>query len=671
MSLEKTKLQILATSIILCGISTLIFSRYVVDNFNIPKLPLIIAAGMISLFSLALFSFNKLEPNNKKILFSALPFFLFTLSFMISWIFGPASLAKGFFGSQGRLNGFALYGSLAIVAISIIMLYINKLPDLFDKVFVTTIALETSYCLIQLSGRDPFNWDFSSIGEEAILGTFGNPNFVSSFMGIATVYLAISSLRFSSRSARKWGRVFLAILTCWITFETGSLQGRLLILIGIYLFVVTASFYKVTFLRKFFKIIIFVNFALGVMLLLALSGNLGSFNYLRVETLVYRLEYMKIGLRMFAENPLFGVGIDSFGESFRQYRSLENFQVIPFVMADNPHNLLISLAACSGILVAASKILIIGYVALRIARHLSSGHLRDLPLIANAVCWTLFEVQAMISIDNLGLAPWSWIFASIIIGRLNFIEYNQNNDRIKEMKSRMLNKSDSLIIKKWILASVTTFSLIFSWQVVVGKNKDLKVLRVLSDTSPGVPNEVVNEEFVRNLYRFYSYDSAYSRIITTYAFTLGFNNLGEEISVSTLGKFPSVYEVLNLRAKLLEVTQRSSQATKLRETALNIEPFFEEPYINYASNLLMNGNRQEAIEVLESGVKSAFTSNMISNFLKLLKEPPKVGIPVQHNNYGIGNVIDVTEDSITVKFNNEGIGEKVFDLSTAPLAYIR
>ena len=173
------------------------------------------------------------------------------------------------------------------------------------------------------------------------------------------------------------------------------------------------------------------------------------------------------------------------------------------------------------------------------------------------------------------------------------------------------------------------------------------------------------------MYRFYSYDSAYSRIITTYAFTLGFNNLGEEISVSTLGKFPSVYEVLNLRAKLLEVTQRSSQATKLRETALNIEPFFEEPYINYASNLLMNGNRQEAIEVLESGVKSAFTSNMISNFLKLLKEPPKVGIPVQHNNYGIGNVIDVTEDSITVKFNNEGIGEKVFDLSTAPLAYIR
>lgn len=671
MSLEKYKLRILATSIILCGISTLIFSIYVVDNFNIPKLPLIIAAGMTSLFSLALFSFNKLEQKNKKILFSALPFFLFTLTFMISWIFGPASLAKGFFGSQGRLNGFALYGSLAIVAISIIMLYVNKLADLFDKVFIAVIALETTYCLIQLSGRDPFNWDFSNIGERAILGTFGNPNFVSSFMGIATVYLAISSLRFSSRSSGKWGRVFLAILTSWITFESGSLQGNLLILIGSYLFIIIVFFYKLTLLRKFFKSFIFINFVLGITLLLALSGNLVNFNFLRVETLVYRFAYMEIGLKMFAENPFFGVGIDSFGESFRQYRSLENFQVIPFVMADNPHNVIISLAACSGILVAASKILILVYVAFRIARYLRIGQQRDLPLITNALCWALFELQAMISIDSPGLAPWSWIFASMIIGHINFMEGDQSNLRLNEMKSHGKSMSDSLIIKNWILASVTSISLIVSWQVVVGKNKDLKVLRVHSDTSPGVPNEVVNEEFVRNLYRFYSYDSAYSRIITAYAFTIGLNNLGEEISVSTLGKFPSVYEVLNLRAKLLEVTERSSQATKLRESALVLEPLFEDPYINYASNLLMNGNRQKAIEVLESGVKRAFTSNRISNFLKLLNEPPKIGIEVQHNNYGIGTVIALTEDSIRVKFYTEGIGEKVFDLSTAPLAYLR
>ena len=671
MSLEKTKLQILATSIILCGISTLIFSRYVVDNFNIPKLPLIIAAGMTSLFSLALFSLIKLEPKNKKILFSALPFFLFTLTFMISWIFGPASLAKGFFGSQGRLNGFALYGSLAIVAISIIMLYVNKLTDLFDKVFIAVIALETTYCLIQLSGRDPINWDFSNIGERAILGTFGNPNFVSSFMGIATVYLAISSFRFSSRSFGKWGRVFLAILTGWITFESGSLQGNLLILIGFYLFIITVFSYKLTFLPKFSKIFIFANFVLGVILLLALSGNLGNFNYLRVETLVYRLEYMKIGLRMFAENPLFGVGIDSFSESFRQYRSFEDFQVIPFVLVDNPHNSIISLAACSGILVAASKVLILCYIALRITRHLSNGQPIDLPLITNALCWALFELQAMISIDSPGLAPWSWIFASIVIGRLNSIEDDQNVPRLNEIKSRRLSNSDSLIIKKWILTTVTTLSLIFSWQVVVGKNKDLKILRVYSDNSSGVPNEVVNEEFVRNLYRFYSYDSAYSRIITSYSFNIGLNNLGEEISVSTLGKFPSVYEVLNLRAKLLEVTERSSQATKLRERALVIEPFFEESYINFASNLLLNGNRQEAVEVLESGVKKAFTSNSISNFLKLLKDGPRIGLVVQHNNYGVGAVVDVTKDKITVKFSNEGIGEKVFDLSTAPLAYNR
>jgi hypothetical protein len=111
-------------------------------------------------------------------------------------------------------------------------------------------------------------------------------------------------------------------------------------------------------------------------------------------------------------------------------------------------------------------------------------------------------------------------------------------------------------------------------------------------------------------------------------------------------------------------------ATSLRKSALELEPYFQEPYLDYASNLLVTGHKDKAIQILEQGIKNSYESDRINNLLRAIRSDLQIGTDVQHNLYGYGKVVSITTSTVSVKFN-ENIGTLTFDRSRAPLAFVR
>lgn len=666
---EKKKVQVFSIVLILACMATLSFSRPVLDNFNIPKFPFITTAGITSLLFSLYFLRYETPMKRRNIITVISPFLFFLVAFVISMLFGPAGLAKGFFGSQGRLNGFATYASFALISIFLIVSFSKKHSVFFVALFALCTFIQISYSILQFLDRDFVNWDFSNIGEKTILGTLGNPNFVASFLAVSSIYFLIHSL---DRGSRVKFRILAFVLTftgAFMTYETGSLQGPLLLIIGLLTLVYLRAAFKFRQKRSFFIISTPVIFLSVLVLTLGLLGKVDQLNFLKIDTFIFRFEYAKIGIKMFIDNWLFGAGIDSFGENFRRYRSEESFLIIPFNI-DNPHNGFIALAANAGLFVLLSQFSILILVIMKVIQHFRVASKVSTFMIANLVALVLLQAQSLISIDNIGLAAWSWIFTGCILGEIEYLRFQEESvrDKVKMASRASVQDRDPAFLARSVAWSLVLLAAIFSWQVVE-RNKDLKSLQVYSSTNPTTPSPQFNIDFVKELYRFYDYDSAYSRLLSSYAFNIGLEEVGEEISASTAIRHKKSYEVLNQRATILEVTQRSELATPLRRSALEVEPNLEESYVALASNLLSVGQRIEAIKVLNVGLVRSFNVTNIKFYLDSILRQWSVGDKVFHNNYGNGEVVSIDKGKISVKFYNEGVGIKTFKLDSAPLAF--
>jgi hypothetical protein len=120
---------------------------------------------------------------------------------------------------------------------------------------------------------------------------------------------------------------------------------------------------------------------------------------------------------MFVHHPLTGVGLDSYGNWYLQYRSLvAATRRGPEVTSTAAHNLFLDFAANGGVL------LLLAYVAINIAVLISIVKVIrrsadvGVGFISISVAWVAYLAQSVISINYIALAVWGWLFAGLIIG---------------------------------------------------------------------------------------------------------------------------------------------------------------------------------------------------------------------------------------------------------------
>jgi hypothetical protein len=135
---------------------------------------------------------------------------------------------------------------------------------------------------------------------------------------------------------------------------------------------------------------------------------------------------------MTIENPLFGVGLDSYGDWYRRARTLEaTLRRGPEVTSNAAHNVLLDFSSNGGFP------LVIIYLALMVLVVISAVKLLKRsngfnPAVAGLIAvWVAYQAQSIISLNQLGLAVWGWIISGLIIG----YELNTRADeRVQEIK---------------------------------------------------------------------------------------------------------------------------------------------------------------------------------------------------------------------------------------------
>jgi hypothetical protein len=196
---------------------------------------------------------------------------------------------------------------------------------------------------------------------------------------------------------------------------TASRQGLVSLVIGIAFLI---SVYSFNYSRRFgVSATLFVAISMVVAILGMLQiGPLSSLLY--KPSVTVRGYYWRAALEMFYDKPYFGVGVDSFGSFFKEFREVGYPLKYGFgITSTNAHNVPLQYFATSGFVVGVSYLMIFLYIlifAIRSIRKFSGEH-RKL-IIGLLATWITYHAQSFISIDNIGLAIWGWVLGGFIVG---------------------------------------------------------------------------------------------------------------------------------------------------------------------------------------------------------------------------------------------------------------
>jgi tetratricopeptide (TPR) repeat protein len=144
-------------------------------------------------------------------------------------------------------------------------------------------------------------------------------------------------------------------------------------------------------------------------------GPLGAtlFQY----TLKLRFRYWQAAIEMMQNHPWLGVGVDSYGEYFRRSKPLALIQSNgPELMTNNAHSTPFQLGATLGVPFFLIYIALQIYVILRFVEAFKDPAANAKPLLGLFAVWVAFQLQSLISLDQLGLSIWGWVLGAAIIG---------------------------------------------------------------------------------------------------------------------------------------------------------------------------------------------------------------------------------------------------------------
>jgi O-antigen ligase len=386
------------------------------DQVNTTKL---LTLGCVAGFAAA--QFIQVASKLPKVFFSStfIVVTLFLLGLIAPLVFSNSPIAQQIFGTSGRNLGFLHYFFLGIILLGFSTL---KAQIIWPKILKSVVLLgifEAVYGCFQLLGLDILPWENPN---NWIFGTFGNPNYLSSFLGlsvIATVYVAVAEQRFAARFF--WS--VAASFEIGVILFSNSSQGLILLSFGISALTIISVFHRSKILG-------------GILLLLgsltAILATIGIFQYgplvkfVYQDSVSYRGDYWRAGIRMFRENWVTGVGLDSYGDYYRMYRDTTSANRRGFDMVSNSaHNLFIDFAATGGVILLVGYLVILGLVSLSIFTAFRSGSEITLEYKVLITLWLAFNLQTLISINVPALAIWGWIFSGLILAYSNEGKYSE------------------------------------------------------------------------------------------------------------------------------------------------------------------------------------------------------------------------------------------------------
>ena len=379
----------------------------------------------------------------------------------ISIILSPNTLERGVYGAFGRNTGLLTYSCLCIVFLSVLLISKeNSFRRILNSFYLAGV-FNVAYCLLAEAGFDIFTW---LNPYKSVLGTFGNPNFIGAFMGIFVTLLSVRLFEVNQKITSRAMNAVLLFLSLFVVYLSEALQGLLIAAFGISL----SIFFK---LRSILKTSRILHVYFGSVAFLAFFAVLGIFrqgplaNFLYKPSVTFRWEYWKAGFEMGKSNIFSGVGLDSYGVYYRTFRS-KSATDFPGLntTTDAAHNVFLDVFSGSGLLAFVIYFSISIYIFILSINYLRNNRTYDVVFLTLFLCWCAYQLQSIISINQIGLAIWGWLFGGTLIAYIRFkpsglIAQTSSREKVL-MKSAGRGKSNGELIDASLALSTLVFAIV-------------------------------------------------------------------------------------------------------------------------------------------------------------------------------------------------------------------
>ena len=376
------------------------------EPVNYSKQLVISIAACALLFSTIIPTFRNLY-KSQRLMVGALIAFLMTA--ILSTTLSSDPLAQNFFGIYGRSTGFLTYFSLVIFMASSVT--VTKIES-FNKVvrfFFIAGVINVIYVLFVILGFDIIPWK-NVYGVP--LGTVGNPNFIGALLGFLAVGLFAISVNSTSANRIRTLAVILLLVTLFEIDRTNALQG--FVVAGIGFAYVAFLYIRSRTANRFIQI--------GYLSLTVFAGSLsllGMFQVGPLKDLLYKSSislrgiYWDAGIKTGLSNFWTGAGMDSYGSWFRRSRDISKLG--PDTWTNAAHNVVIDIFASGGIFMLLSYLAFTILIGVRILRFVLKYREFDATFGILSGVWICYQLQSLISINQIGLAIWGWVFGGLIV----------------------------------------------------------------------------------------------------------------------------------------------------------------------------------------------------------------------------------------------------------------
>jgi hypothetical protein len=390
-------------------VAVVVVTGTVTDPVNVTKLFALggVAAGAFAV--LLGFGAKELWHSSKALVLLVGLFLLASINAIINST-GP--LTQNLYGAYGRNTAFVTYLLLVFLILSAVVLRSNKsFTNLIYGLFAAGVV-NVLYCGWVILFGDFIPWT-NPYGN--LLGTFGNPNFIGAFLGLFAASLVAYSFKSGLHIGLKLFSVIIFVVSVIEIIDSNAIQGRVVVAAGLAI----VGFYLVR--SKLENAL----FQVGYVALMSIGGVFALLGALQIGPLtkyIYKTsvslrgEYWQAGWNMGSDHPLTGVGFDTYGDWYRRARDTQALVLPgPNTTTNAAHNVPFDVFAFGGWPLFISYLGILALSVIAIVKVTARIRTYDPIFVTLTTAWLCYQLQSIISINQIGLAIWGWLFGGALI----------------------------------------------------------------------------------------------------------------------------------------------------------------------------------------------------------------------------------------------------------------
>lgn len=435
-------------------VAVVVVTGTVTDPVNVTKLFALGGVAVGAFAVLLFFGLGQLWNHTKALVITSVLLLVAGINAIIN---SEGPLVQNIYGVYGRNTALVAYILLILVLLAASIL---RTQSSFTTVIWGLMGagiVNVIYCIQVIAFGDFIPWN-NPYGN--ILGTFGNPNFIGAFLGIFAASLVAYAFKKGMGVEFRIAASLIFLLSIYAIIDSSAIQGRVVVVagLGIVGFYLVRSKFENAFAQIGYIAVVTVG---GVFALLGALQIGPLTKYIYKTSVSLRGEYWQAGWNMGSDHPLTGVGFDTYGDWYRRARDTQALVMPgPNTVTNAAHNVPFDVFAFGGWPLFISYLLILLLSVIAIIRVTLRTRQYDGVFVTLTTAWVCYQLQSIISINQIGLAIWGWLFGGALIAyevatRPKKTEEPNEGSKVKQASGRTTKpKTSETIFSSTLIAGI-------------------------------------------------------------------------------------------------------------------------------------------------------------------------------------------------------------------------